>query len=143
MFFLVFLAFSLFVCSSIKFIHLLFLFVSFVRFRVWFSEFSFAPFFYLFFSLSFDILTLHLSRLRTFAKPFSFLFLPLICLFPRVLSNPLFCEHSLCLSLSFTHQSRPFPNVFLYVVLLSPFFPTTFSLISLAASPSSIYFDRS
>lgn len=73
---------------------------------------------------------------------FSFLFLSLICLFPYF-ANPLFHPRSLRLSLFFTHRSRllqslPSPR-FLPLFYLQP--PP--SLISFAASSSSIYFDRS
>lgn len=72
-----------------------------------------------------------LSQLHPFLDP-SFLFLPLICLFPHF-ANPLFRPCSLRLSLSFTHRSRllqplPSPRFISLLFFLTP--AATFSNFS-------------
>lgn len=136
-------------------------FLSFARFRVWFCTILCLIPVLLLSSIFFPSFDIHsrifhdtLSSRYSLSLSFSlsilylfnsfFLFLSLICLFSH-LSNPLFRAHSLRLSLFFTHHSRPPWALFLHFVLsfffLSPQPPP--SLIPLAASPSSIYFDRS
>lgn len=131
----------LFVCSSI--IHILAFYFSSVCFRVWFWIFLCFVLLLIFFFFIFRYILsciFHDSVLLPSLFPFYFYlsFASSRASFESAFLRELF------MSLALFHASvPPLPQHLPPCRFIPPFFPTTFSLISLAASPSSIYFDRS